>query len=191
MALIGYFDESENPEGQKQIAVAGFLFTPVGYGRFYRAWKKTVLRHGSRRFTHFHMTDLYAGKHEYAGVSIPERVEILDNAVTAVGKHIYASIGVQFHQQEFEEVAPLQWPKYFGSIYTAACHMCIQATAHGLNEWGSSEKIHYTFEDGHKFRAQASSLMDGISKDAAAVRVEHRQSESPEARSRLKAAASS
>jgi hypothetical protein len=55
--------------------------------------------------------------------------------------------------------------------YTAACQMCIQATAYGLNEWGSSEKIHYTFEAGHKFRAQANSLMDRISNDAAAKRI--------------------
>jgi hypothetical protein len=168
--LIGFFDESENPEGQKPIAVAGFLFTRTGYAQFYRGWKKTVLRHGTKRFAHFHMTDLYAGKGVYAGVTIPERVELFENAITAISKNIYASIGVHFNQQEFEEVAPVEWSRSFGSIYTAACHMSIQATAYGLREWRSSEKVHYTFESGHKFRAQANSLMEKIRNDAEAVR---------------------
>ena len=170
MPLIGFFDESEHPEGQKPIAVAGFLFTQTGYAQFYREWRKTVLRHGTRRFAHFHMTDLYAGKGVYADVTIPERVEIFENAITAISKNIYASIGVHFNQKEFEEVAPVEWSHYFGSIYTAACHMCIQATAYGLTKWGSSEKVNYTFENGHKFRAQANSLMEKIRNDAAAKR---------------------
>lgn len=168
--LIGFFDESENPEGQKPIAVAGFLFTRTGHAQFYREWKKTVLRHGTKHFAHFHMTDLYAGKGVYAGVTIPERVEIFENAITAINKNIYAAIGVHFNQQEFEEVAPVEWSHYFGSIYTTACHMCIQATAYGLREWRSSERVHYTFESGHKFRAQANSLMEKIQNDAAAKR---------------------
>jgi uncharacterized protein DUF3800 len=146
------------------------LFTRTGYAQLYREWKKTVLRHGTKRFAHFHMTDLYAGKGVYAGVTIPERVEIFENAITAISKNIYASIGVHFNQQEFEEVAPLEWSRYFGSIYTAACHMSIQATAYGLREWRSSEKVHYTFESGHRFRAQANSLMEKIRNDAEAVR---------------------
>jgi hypothetical protein len=67
-------------------------------------------------------------------------------------------------------VAPVEWSHYFGSIYTTACHMCIQATAYGLREWRSSERVHYTFESGHKFRAQANSLMEKIRNDAAAKR---------------------
>ena len=55
--LIGFFDESESPLGQKPIAVAGFLFTRPGYANFYREWKRTVLQHGSG-VRHFYMTDL-------------------------------------------------------------------------------------------------------------------------------------
>lgn len=168
--LIGFFDESESPLGQKPIAVAGFLFTRAGYASFYREWKRTVLRHGTSRFAHFHMTDLYAGKGVYAGILIPERVEIFENAITAISRNIHASVGVYFDQQEFEEVAPAEWAHYFGSIYTAACHMCIQATAYGLREWQSSSKVHFTFESGYKFQAQANSLLERIRNDPAATR---------------------
>src|SRR6476469_9278774 len=119
--LIGFFDESENPEGQKPIAVAGFLFTRTGYAQFYRDWKKTVLRHGTKHFAHFHMTDLYAGKGVYAGVTIPERVEIFENAITAIHKNIYASIGVPFNQKKFEEGRQAKWSHNSATTNTTAC----------------------------------------------------------------------
>ena len=43
------------------------------------AWKK-LSKLADKHFAHFHMTDLYAGKGVYAGVTIPERVEIFENA---------------------------------------------------------------------------------------------------------------
>jgi hypothetical protein len=50
-------------------------------------WHRTVLRHGARRFAAFHMTDLFAGVKEYKGLATPDRVAVLDAAITAISTH--------------------------------------------------------------------------------------------------------
>lgn len=165
LAIGGYFDESERREAGEPICVGGYLFKPAAYVKFKRQWNRTVLRHKQRGFTHFHMTDLCCGQAEYKGLSIAVRVEILNLAVDAIAKHAYGGIGIYFEQAEFERVAPPEWAHAFGSIYSAACHLCLQTTAFWLNEWHSPMRVLYVFERGHKFQAEADEVLSAIGKN--------------------------
>jgi hypothetical protein len=162
LILTGYFDESERDSEGEPICVAGYLFKPTGYKHFRKKWQRDVLAFGERRFRHFHMTDLCAGHGEYAGLPICDRVEILNGAVSAISKHTYASIAVHFDKAEFVKVAPPEWPAYRGSIYTAACHMCIQSSAHWLEKWGCHADVLYVFERGHKFQGEVEAVLKSI-----------------------------
>jgi hypothetical protein len=114
------------------------------------------------------MTDLCAGKKEYDNLSIPRRLEILNGAVNAIAKHAYAGIAIHFNRDEFMSVAPPEWPELRGSIYTTACHMCIQTAAHWLREWKCDCRVVYVFELGHKFRPQANAVLTAIGNNAKA-----------------------
>jgi hypothetical protein len=168
MGMTGYFDESERLEGDAPVAVAGVLFKDAAYRQFCRAWKVNVLQ--KKRFSCFHMTDLVTGRKEYEGVSISERVDILNAAVDAIDRSSYATISVLFNRTEFEQVAPLEWPLAFGSIYGAACHFSVQVTGYWLRKWRSPEFVAYVFERGHKFQAQSGAMLDAISRDQTARR---------------------
>lgn len=168
MPLTAFFDESDRREGVAPICVGGFLFQPSGYKRFRRYWQSHVLRQRGRRFAHFHTTDLCAGRGEYEGLPISDRIELLDHAVHAITANAYGGIGVHFNQAEFIKKAPAYWPQVFGSIYSVACHMCIQTTAHRLRAWESPANVVYVFERGHKWQHEADELMDSIAMSAEA-----------------------
>jgi hypothetical protein len=152
MVLAGYFDESERTVADDPICVAGYVFKPSGYDRFRRRFRH-ALRIGSRRQRAFHMTDLYAGHQEYKGISIADRITLLDHAVGAITSYAYLGVAVYFNRKEFEAIAPPDWPLRYGSIYTAACQMCIHATANLLK---TDRRCHlpvlYVFESGHKYQ---------------------------------------
>lgn len=127
LILQAYLDESEREQAADPICVAGYLFKPTPYKQFRRAWQRHVLQR--RRLRHFHMTDLFAGRGVYQDLSIPERIDILNHAVNAIAGNFYVGVGVHFDRVEFEAEAPKDWPRYFGSIYSVACQMCLQSTA--------------------------------------------------------------
>jgi hypothetical protein len=166
--LVGCFDESERQELEEPLCVAGFFFRQAGYKQFKRKWRSKVLRFKGRSLRHFHMTDLYAGKREYAGMSIADRITILNHAVEAIGEHTYGGVAVEFQQREFEQKAHPVWPMVFGSIYRAACAMCLDATAYWLNQWGSHLPVFYVFERGHKFDSEFDEVLKAIAKNASA-----------------------
>jgi Protein of unknown function (DUF3800) len=168
MVLGAYFDESMRTEGNEPICVGGYFFKPAAYVKFKRQWHRSVLRHEDRRFAHFHMKDLCAGREQYQGLEIPARVQILDNAIEAITAHSYGVVGIHFDQAEFERVAPADWPQRFGSIYSAACQMCLHATGRWLREWRCPMKVLYVFERGHTFQNEADRLLTAIGKDKAA-----------------------
>jgi Protein of unknown function (DUF3800) len=162
--LAGYFDESEQQQGNWPICVGGFLFKPSGYKRFRRKWNRDVLRFRGRRVAPFHMTDLCSGHGVYEGLTISDRVVILENAVEAIVAHTYSGVAIQFYQSEFERKAPADWPLRFGSIYTAACQMCLRATAYWLNRDGCQMNVYYVFEEGHEFENEAHLLLSAVGK---------------------------
>lgn len=164
------FDESARREASEPICVGGFFFKPAAHAKFKRQWYKTVLRHGARRFPHFHTTDLVAGFKQYRGMNLEDCVAIFENAVTAVEAHAYAMVGIYFDQAEFEKVADPDWPRWFGSIYTAACSMNLQASGYWLRKWQCPMRVRYTFESGHKFQKEADILLKGIAGNEEACR---------------------
>lgn len=167
--IAAYFDESVRTDGRAPICVGGFLFKAPEYERFVQRWRREVLRLPNRtQLRHFHMTDLCAGHGEYKGLSIPTRVAIFDRAIDVIQSCIYGSVSVHFLQHEFEAVAPRDWPQFRGSIYSAACHVCVQATAQALAKWRCHLEVRYVFEQGHKFQGEADDVLKAISRHAQA-----------------------
>jgi len=167
MILSGYFDESisQKEKGGEPICLAGYVFKPTGYKQFNRRWR-AVLKHGSRRFSHFHMTDLYAGHKEYEGMTMADRAAILDKAVDAIADYSYAGIGIYFNQQEFESRAPKGWLDLYGSIYSGACQMVLQLGSYWLRKQRRCHlPVLYVFESGHRNRAQADAILASIGRD--------------------------
>lgn len=170
MAVAAYFDESERDDGRAPICLAGYVFKPTAYKKFEVAWRRALLTSEGRRLRHFHMTDLYAGKGEYAGLGIPERVRLLDEAVDAINAHAFLGVAVHFDRDEFEEMAPPWWPYAFGSIYAAAGQMCLQVTAYRLKQQQCHMPVFYVFEGGHKWRAQLDAFLTAFGQDKEARR---------------------
>jgi hypothetical protein len=162
--LRACFDESIRADFDEAICVGGYLFKVAAYERFKRQWHRTVLRHGDRRFTAFHMTDLFAGKKEYDGLRTPDRVAVLDAAIEAVCAHAYAGIGTYFDQAEFERSVEPDWAQNYGSIYSLACQLCLQATGHWLREWKCPMRVDYLFERGHKHWKEADKRLAAVTK---------------------------
>jgi len=176
VVLTGCFDESERFDGHEPICVGGFLFRPSGYKKFRRYWQSNVLRFRGQRFKHFHMTDLCAGHGEYEHLSIADRLIVLNHAVHAINANALGAIGIHFNQAEFERKAPRNWPDVFGSIYTVACNMCLQATAYWLKEWRCQLHVLYVFEQGHKFEEEADEFLDAVGRhDEARKRFRYRK----------------
>jgi hypothetical protein len=162
MFLGAYFDESERDDAQEPICVAGYVFKPSGYEKFRKRWRYAT-RIGAKRYEPFHMTDLVGGHGIYKGLSIPERVGLLDHAVDAVTSHAYCGIGTYFDRAEFEAVAPPEWPIVFGSIYGAACQMSVALTAHHLTTQKRCHlRVLYTFERGHKYEDEVDRVLKSI-----------------------------
>jgi hypothetical protein len=168
VTINGFFDESERQEANDPIVVAGYLFKQRGYSSLQRLWRHHVLLHG--RLRHFHTTDLVAGQGVYKGMDISKRQEILTAAVAAIVSHMYAGIAVHFDRTEFEAVAPSDWPERYGSIYTTACNGCLELASEWMRDERSHLSVRYVFERGHKFRAQADSLLTALGGDLDARR---------------------
>lgn len=155
MFIRACFDESIRSDFDEPLCVGGYLFKQAAYEKFKRQWHRTVLRFGKRRFTAFHMADLFAGAKEYKGLQTEDRVAVLDAAIKAVCTHAYAGIGTYFNQAEFERAVPPDWAQRYGSIYALACNLCLQATGHWLNQWRCPLRVDYMFEQGHKHWKEA------------------------------------
>jgi hypothetical protein len=162
VVVTAYFDESVREDAGQPICVGGFMFKPSGYKSFRRYWCSNVLRFRGRRTDPFHMTDLCAGEGVYGGLTISERLVILNHAVEAVRKYSYGAQGVLFDQEEFIRKAPPEWPIVFGSIYAVACQLCLQVTSYWLGQWGSVMPVRYVFERGHKFEIEADRFLGAI-----------------------------
>ena len=162
MVLGGYFDESEREEALDPICVGGYLFTAGGYQRFRKRWRH-ALKLGSHKFPYFHMTDLYAGRGIYDGVSIPDRQLLLSHAVEAITNHAYGGVAVHFDKDEFEGIAPIGWEQVYGSIYSLACQMAMQATSVWLKRDKRCHlRVLYVFERGHKFQHESDAMLRAI-----------------------------
>jgi hypothetical protein len=164
-SIVAYFDESEREERDEPIAVGGYFFKPSGYKSFSRYWRSNVLRHRGRHFKHFHMTDLVSGNQQYEGVSISDRVDLLKHAIHAIHEYTHGGVVIHFNRAEFEQQVPPDWAHTHGSIYLAACHMCVQMTGHTLDEWRNQMSVLYVFERGHKFQSEVEGLLKAVSLD--------------------------
>lgn len=164
LTIAAYFDESVRNDGKEPICVAGYLFKAADYKRFKQRWYREVLRlPGRKQLKHLHATDLCAGWGEYKGMTIPERVAILDKAVDVITATAYAAVGVMFNAKEFQAVAPAEWATYRGSIYSSACFVCTQSTGYWLShDWDCHLDVLYVFERGYKFQDEVNNILNAV-----------------------------
>jgi hypothetical protein len=169
MPLAAYFDESDRKDGSEPICVAGYVFSPGGYRRFAREWRRFLRSACPGGLRYLHMTDLYAGLGAgYRGLG-DHRAAILGQAVALINEHIAAGVGTMFDQAEFVDAAPPWYAELQGSIYSTACQICLRQTAVWLEDHGCSQLVTYTFEAGHKFEHEANAILRRV---AAAPRVQ-------------------
>ena len=162
--VVAYFDESERLKAGDPLSVGGFIFKPTDYRQFCRKWRHMLAAAPAGPLPYFHMTDLWAGRQSMARRTIPQRLALLEQATELVYEHTIGGVCVTFYQQEFESVAPPNWPQVFGSIYTAACQSAVLMTSKYMEEnRGLYEPIHYFFESGHKFDHEAATWLKGLS----------------------------
>jgi hypothetical protein len=168
MTIGGYFDESQRSDGDEPISVAGYLFRPGKYKTFALKWRrflKTAIK--GRPLPFFHMTKLYAGDGDYylsadRQESAELRAAILGRAVALINQHIMCGVAVVFDRAEVEWVAPENFGRLFGSLYTSACQLCMRASANWMHEHDVHSEVAYMFESGHKFQEEANYLLNGI-----------------------------
>jgi hypothetical protein len=165
--IAAYFDESVRPDGTEPICVAGFLFKAADYTRFKNRWHREVLRlPDKRRLKHLHATDLCAGQGEFKGLSIPERVAVLDRAVKVLNSTAYAAISVMFEHKEFASLVPEDWAQYRGSMYSSAAFFAINAIGYWLrHDWNCHLDVLYVFERGYKHEGELAKVLMAVSND--------------------------
>jgi hypothetical protein len=158
MLLQAYLDESDRPDGEQPICVAGYVFKPRQYSRFAREWA-AFLR--DSKLTHLHMTDLYAGKGECRGLT-GGKGPLFGRAVDIITEHTLCGVAVMFDQKEFEAAAPPWFASFQGSIYSTACQITLRTTAFLLSELGYRQLVDYTFDQGYRFAGEANAIITRI-----------------------------
>ncbi len=160
--LSAYFDESARLDAGSIMCVAGYVFKPAEYERFCQQWREMLQEVKPGGVTALHMVDLCHGRKEFAGVPQQKRDDMLRSAVEIINAHIYTGIAVSFRQDEFESMAPANWPRAFGSIYSVACQLTLQVFAQWAGQHDCDEPVAYFFETGHRHQAEANALLDGV-----------------------------
>ena len=64
-----------------------------------------------------------------------------------------------FEQSEFVSEAPSWYAEHQGSIYSAACQICLRSTTVWLEEHACHQLVAYFFESGHKFEKEADAFL--------------------------------
>lgn len=101
--LVGheaYLDASGTDAGQRVVAFAGFVSTPVKWVRFIRDWVDVL-----RRFEvdAFHMAPFFAAKGEFSQWSNDRRAEIVSALVRVMGDHIELAVGCGVRVADYNE----------------------------------------------------------------------------------------
>ncbi|MEO5894897.1 MAG: DUF3800 domain-containing protein [Vicinamibacterales bacterium] len=159
--LGAYFDESERTLAGEPIAVGGFVFRPAAYREFERKWRRMLRTAPGGPIPFMHMTDLYAG-HGHFKRPVKDRVRLLHAACGLIERHAMAGVATIIDQQQFQAVAPKNWPNVLGSIYSGSCQMCLQITGYWIKHHNVNLTIHYVFENGQAFENEADSILKGM-----------------------------
>jgi hypothetical protein len=92
-------------------------------------------------------------------------VLLISTAATVINDHITAGIGVNVLQTEFAALAPADWPRSSGSIYTALCNLGLQIVGDWMEAHRPHDWIQYVLEAGHKFQHEADAVLRAIGSD--------------------------
>lgn len=95
-----YLDASGTDAGQRVVAFAGFVSTPVKWVRFTRDWVDVLQR---RDVDAFHMAPFFAAKGDFRQWSNERRAEIVPELVRVMGEHIELAVGCGVRVADFYE----------------------------------------------------------------------------------------
>jgi hypothetical protein len=145
--LQAYFDESERDNGL--LCVAGYAFAAEQARKLTKEFKFVFGPYGG-----FHMADLVSKHQGYKGISDADRVRLIKEAVAIVRSRFSFGVAVTVNISEYEAKAP-RFIRGFGNAYPFLCHLAMTAIAELATKHGDSGPIHYLFEAGHAYEAEA------------------------------------
>ena len=154
--LEAYFDESGRTGGT--FCVAGYVFAPLESKRFGEEWRKAV--GGSWPF---HMAEFAAGKDKvkrevpFEGMSEPDRRALLVRLVNTINRRMTLAISVSCKTGDIQNLNP--GIRGLRSAYSVCCYLCQGLLANWITQRGSSDRVAYLFESGHRFRGEADFIM--------------------------------
>ena len=149
--LEAYFDESERSNGT--FAVAGFAFVKDQAKKFSREWRGLFGSYGICR-----MADLAARQGVFQSISEPESARLLKEAVKIINHRTAFGAIASCNRQEMNGLLPI-WFGGFEDAYVVCCHLTMIMLGAIVSESDVADDIAYFFETGHRFQAQAHTLM--------------------------------
>lgn len=145
--LQAFFDESERPNGL--LCAAGYVFAPYQARKLAKEFRTEFAQYGG-----FHMKDLVHKKKGYKTISDDERNRLVKKAVSIVRHRFTYGVAVTVNKHEYEAQAP-RFIRGFRNAYPFLCHLAMSAVPHIAEKNGDRRSVHYVFEAGHSFEAEA------------------------------------
>lgn len=155
-ALEAFFDESERPGGV--FCVAGYVFTPLESKRFGEEWRRAV--GGSWPF---HMAEFAAGKDKverevpFEGMSEHDRRALQVRLVNVINRRMTLAVSISCKVGDIQNLNP--GIRGLRSAYSVCCYLCLGLLADWITRRGSSDRVAYLFESGHRFRGEADFIL--------------------------------
>jgi len=104
------------------------------------------------------MKELAHSRGRFKGLSHERKDFLLKNAVQIIGQHFSYGVSVSVNINEFKRNAP-KFVRGFREAYPFCCHLAMTALVSLCRKHGDLESIHYIFEAGHAFQAEAEYLV--------------------------------
>ena len=145
--LRAFFDESERENGL--LCVAGYVFAPYQARKLAKEFRAEFAQYGG-----FHMKELAHKRKGYKNISDGERDRLVQSAVNIVRERFSYGVAVTVNKHEYEAQAP-RFIKGFKNAYPFLCHLAMMAVPHVAEKNGDRQFVHYVFEAGHPFEAEA------------------------------------
>jgi hypothetical protein len=145
--LQAYFDESERGNGL--LCVAGYGFKSSQARKLTKEFRDVFGMYGG-----FHMKDLVSRTKGFEGISDPDRVRLVKEAVSIVKRRFSYGVAVTVNIDEYRRLAP-RFIRGLRNPYPFLCHLAMTAMVKRAGDYDDPDPITYVFEAGHADQGEA------------------------------------
>lgn len=153
--LQAYFDESGREGGV--FCVAGYAFAAEQVKKFAKEWSRLFAQYPGG----LHMRDFAHRRRAFKEIEPFEQQCLMVEAVKIINRRMTAGFMVSCNVNEVWQLSP-KWIRGFSHAYTLCCHLSMIAVGNFLEESGSSERVTYLFESGHRYESEAREFMRSV-----------------------------